>query len=261
MPRHMDLEARNMVYDLQKASMLKRVSAWLLDIILLLVVAVGAMALVSMVVDVDGQLDRLNAIYARYEQDFNIDFEKTADQMTEEERSAYEKAQEAFNANVEDQRAYDAVLNTILLAISSGILIAYVLLEILIPLWLKNGQTLGKKAFGVGVMRTDGVKMTTFMLFVRTILGKYTIETMLPVYLIMLILFSTGGMFSLLLLGLILLLQVIFIAATRTNSAIHDLLACTVTVDLASQMIFESPEELLEYQKKVHEEAANRAEY
>lgn len=250
-----------MIYDLQKASMLKRVPAWMLDIILLFIVAVGAMALVATVVDIDAQFDKLDAVYARYEQEFNIDFGKTADQMTEEERLAYEKAEEAFNANTEDQRVYETILNLILVVISSGILIAYVLLEFLIPLWLKNGQTLGKKVFGVGVMRTDGVKMTTFMLFVRTILGKYTIETMIPVYLVMMIFFSTGGMFSLLLLGLILLLQVIFMIATRTNSAIHDLLACTVTVDLASQMIFDSPEALLEYQKKMHEEAANQAEY
>lgn len=250
-----------MIYDLQKASMLKRVPAWLLDIILLLTVAVGAMALMSSVLNVDAQYDKLDAIYERYEQEFNIDFEKTVDQMTEEERLAYQKAEEAFNANTEDQKVYNTILNLTLIVISSGILIAYVLLEFLIPLWLKNGQTLGKKAFGVGVMRTDGVKMTTFMLFVRTILGKYTIETMLPVYLIILLLFGTGGIFILLLLGLLLLLQVIFMIATRTNSAIHDLLACTVTVDLASQMIFDSPEALLEYQKQVHEEAANRAEY
>ena len=34
------------------------------------------------------------------------------------------------------------------------------------------------------------------------------------------------------------------------------LLAGTVTVDFASQMIFDSPEELLEYKKKLHAEAA-----
>lgn len=250
-----------MIYDLQKASLLKRAPAWLLDVILLFIVAVGAMALVSMVVDMDAQYDKLDAIYARYEQEFNIDLGKDPAEMTEEERLTYKKVEEAFNANAEDQRVYDTILNLTLVMISSGVLIAYVLLEFLIPLWLKNGQTLGKKVFGVGVMRTDGVKITTFMLFVRTILGKYTIETMLPIYLFMLAFFSTGGMLFLLLLGLILLLQVIFMIATRTNSTIHDLLACTVTVDLASQMIFDSPEALLEYQKQMHEEAANQAEY
>ena len=38
-----------MIYDVQKASMLKRISAWLLDIILLLVLTVGLGALISLV--------------------------------------------------------------------------------------------------------------------------------------------------------------------------------------------------------------------
>ena len=39
------------------------------------------------------------------------------------------------------------------------------------------------------------------------------------------------------------LLQIVLIAATRTNSAIHDILAQTVVVDMESQMIFDSARE------------------
>ena len=60
---------------------------------------------------------------------------------------------------------------------------------------------------------------------------------------------------------LILVLQIGLIVGTKTNSAIHDVLAYTVTVDLASQMIFDSPEQMLEYKKKIHAEAADRAQY
>ena len=42
---------------------------------------------------------------------------------------------------------------------------------------------------------------------------------------------------------------------------IYDMLANTVTVDMASQMIFDSPEALLEYKQRVHAEAVERAEY
>ena len=41
---------------------------------------------------------------------------------------------------------------------------------------------------------------------------------------------------------------------------IHDKLAGTVTVDLASQMIFDSPEALLEYKKRLHAESTERKE-
>jgi hypothetical protein len=41
----------------------------------------------------------------------------------------------------------------------------------------------------------------------------------------------------------------------QARTPLHDMLAGTVTVDFASQMIFDSPEELLEYKKKLHAES------
>ena len=61
--------------------------------------------------------------------------------------------------------------------------------------------------------------------------------------------------------AVLLIAQIACIAATKTNSAIHDLLAGTVAVDIASQQIFRSSEELLEYTKKIHAERANRSAY
>ena len=59
-------------------------------------------------------------------------------------------------------------------------LIAFLLLEFAVPLMLKNGQTLGKKIFGVAVVRVDGVKVSPVMVFARGILGKCTIGTLAP---------------------------------------------------------------------------------
>ena len=42
-----------MIYDLQKASVLKRISAWLLDVILLVIIVTGAAALIAEVSDFD----------------------------------------------------------------------------------------------------------------------------------------------------------------------------------------------------------------
>ena len=43
-----------MIYDVQKANVLKRASGFLLDIILIAVLAVGFMALLSLICDYDG---------------------------------------------------------------------------------------------------------------------------------------------------------------------------------------------------------------
>ena len=84
---------------------------------------------------------------------------------------------------------------------------------------------------------------------------------MVPAAIIILSLLGSAGIAGPTVLLLILVLQIGLIIGTKTNSAIHDVLAYTVAVDLASQMIFESAEQMLEYKKKIHAEAADRAQY
>ncbi|MCD7756384.1 MAG: RDD family protein [Firmicutes bacterium] len=259
-----------MIYDLQKASMWKRISALLLDVILLSILAVGFAALFSSLFHFDTYNSQLTAAYERYEEEFGYDFDITQDEydaMSEEERSGYDAAvtaaNEALAADEEAVYAYGMLLNLTLLILTLSILLSYAVLEFALPLIFGNGQTVGKKIFGIGLMRTDGVKITTFMLFVRTFLGKFTIETMIPVLILVMLYFGVSGIgfIGLVIIGLILLLQVVFLITTHTNSAIHDMLACTVAVDLSSQMIFGSPEELIAYKQRVQAEKAAKQDY
>ena len=50
-------------------------------------------------------------------------------------------------------------------------------------------------------------------------------------------------------------------AATRTNSMIHDLFAVTVAVDMSSQMIFKNPDDMMEYKKALAEKKAREQSY
>ena len=51
-----------------------------------------------------------------------------------------------------------------------------------------------------------------------------------------------------------LVLQLVLLITTKAKTPVHDLLAHTVCVDFASQMIFETPEAMLEYKKRIHAE-------
>lgn len=253
-----------MIFDLQKAGMWKRMSAALFDMILLCIAIVGIAYVLSMVVGFDQYNTALNDAYAEYETKYGITFDITEDEyyaMSEEEFGKYNDAYAELIADEDAMYAYNMVVNLTLLIVSLSILLAYMVLEFVIPLRLGNGQTLGKKIFGTGVMRVDGVKVTAPLLFIRTILGKFTIETMIPVLICIMIFFNNIGVVGVLIIGLILLLQIILLIVTKTNSAIHDLLAKTVVVDVASQMIFEDEEALVEYKKKVYAEKANRETY
>jgi len=253
-----------MTVDLQKAGMWKRISAGLFDWILTGILVVGFCFLLSWILGYNDYNRTLNEAYDRYEAQYDIVFEVTGEEyerMSAEQRAAYDEAYRALIDDDEAMYAYNMVLSLTLVIVSIGILAGVMVMEFVVPLMFKNGQTLGKKIFGIALMRTDGVKINTMQLFVRTVLGKYTIETMIPVLIILMIFFNMIGLLGTLILGAILLVQLILMGVTHTNSLIHDTLAGTVAVDYASQMIFESTEELIAHKKRVHAEMAARQEY
>ena len=253
-----------MIYDIQKANMWKRISAYLFDFILLCIAAVGIAFLLSLALNFQSHSDARDAMRNEYEVKYGVDFDiKQADfdALSEEEKKNFEEAYRAFVTDPEVNNKDLLLINLSMMITSFGILFSYLVLEVFIPIKLKNGQTLGKKIFGIAVMRADGVRLSTLQLLVRTVLGKYAIETMIPVFLILLFLFNYMTLFCVVGLAVILIMQIIFVATTQHRTPIHDAIAGTVTVDMASQLIFDTPEALTEYKKRVHAEAADKAEY
>lgn len=253
-----------MVTDLQKASLWKRLSAGLFDLILIAMLAVGMAALLSWAFGYNTHSQNLNDAYNRYEAQYGVEFQMTQeafDELSQEQQDRYDEAYAALIADEEVIYHYNMVLNLTLLITTFSILVAVLLLEFVVPLLLKNGQTLGKKIFGVALMRNDGVKVSSVQVFIRTVLGKFTIEIMIPVYIFMMIFFNTIGIIAVAILGAILVGELLSLALSKTNSLIHDSIAGTVAVDMASQMIFDSADEKIEYIKRLHAEQAAQKEY
>lgn len=253
-----------MVTDLQKASLWKRISAGLFDLILVAILAVGVAALLSWALGYNSYHQSYNEARAGYEAQYGVDFQITQeiyDGFSEAEREAYDTAYQALIADQDVIYYYNMMTNLSLLILTFSILIAVMLLEFLVPLLFKNGQTLGKKIFGVALMRNDGVKVSSLQMFIRTLLGKFTIEIMIPVYIFFMILSNSIGLIAVAILGGILVGELLSLITSRTNSLIHDTIAATVAVDMATQRIFETPEERVEYVKRLHAEESSRQEY
>ena len=86
-----------MIWDLQKASVLKRASAFLLDFILLSILAVGFAALVSAITQYDTYVqtdEEITNVYA--EQYFGMKWDDFRS-LTDEQRKAYQAAYEEFD--------------------------------------------------------------------------------------------------------------------------------------------------------------------
>jgi len=156
---------------------------------------------------------------------------------------------------------YNMMLNLTLVILTLAVLLAVLALEWLVPLKLGNGQTLGKKIFSLCLIRSDGVRMNNMQLFTRSILGKYTVETMIPLLIILMIFWGTMGVAGTTILMALFSVQLGCVLFTRNHSAIHDLMAGTVVADYSSQTIFKTTEDLIAYQKRVAADRAARATY
>lgn len=253
-----------MIFDLQKASILKRASAFLLDLILIAIVAVFFAYLLSLVTgynDYSKQYNERRAYYlAEYDIEENISQEEY-DKLPEEKKEDYKKASEALSKDKVAVKSYNMVVNLSILITSLSIFFAFILLEFILPIVFKNGQTVGKKIFSIALMRSNGVKIGNISLFIRSILGKYAIETMIPVYFLIMLFFGRLDALGAILLFAIPLVNIIILLVTSSHSAVHDLLADTVAVDMSCQKIFDSEADLIAYKEELHRQQAEKADY
>ena len=250
--------------DLQKASIWKRIAAWFLDLILVAMLAVGCGALFSVILGYNDYNQTLDSGCAAYEAQYGVTFDITQEAylgMSEQTRQNYDKAYEALVADEAVVYAYNMMVNLSVLITTLSLLVSMMILEFVVPLLLKNGQTIGKKAFGIGLVRSDCVKVSTLQLFVRALFGKYTIGAMIPVYIALMVFWGILNFSGTVMLFGLALAQLICVGVTRNNCGIHDLMAGTAAVDLACQKVFQNREDMLNYVKRIHAERAARQDY
>ena len=146
----------------------------------------------------------------------------------------YDAAYDALVADEEAMRAYSMTMSLTLVIMSLGILAAVLLWEFVIPLWFGNGQSLGKKIFSLCLVRPDGVKINNMQLFTRAILGKYTVETMAPIFIGIMIFWGIVGLSGTLCLIVLVIAQLLCLSR---GQSVHDdvQLACEMIVILLLQ--------------------------
>ena len=253
-----------MSFSLQKANFWKRISAFMFDAILAFCLMLGVGIGVSYLLDYDTKVADLKAIRTEIETEYEFEkyglsfdiSEEDYEKLDDAKKQIYDEANKAF---LQDPRSGKTLRNLFVLAIANvgvSLLIADTIIYFVVPLLFKNGQTLGKKCFGLAVVRTNGVKVTPQVLLIRSIIGRFAMETIAPLTIFAMMLLGALGFVGTITLALFAILEIGVMIYTKTNSCIHDLLSDTVVVDMASQQIFETQEARTEYDK---EEAARKA--
>ena len=253
-----------MRFDIQKADFWKRLSAFMFDALMLFMLAIGVAAVLSTCLSYNKHAEAMVDIESEYAEKYNINLNLTPEEyekLSDEEKAVFDAANSEFEKDERAIYAYNMLINLTLISLSMSLLVSFIILELVVPVFFKHGRTLGKKIFGLAVIRTNGVKISGQAHFIRSIIGKYTMETMVPIYILLMILFGNLGFIGTVMLVLMLGREIFTVCYTRTRSTIHDLISDTVVVDMASQMIFESEEELIAYKTALHEEEAKRSDY
>ncbi len=200
--------------------------------------------------------------------DYKLDYEKMIAGLESDAEyvkaldvvTKYDQASHAFNNDEEAIYASSMMTNLMLIIISIGFFGGYLIIDFIVPLIFKNGQTIGKKVFGIAVMHQNGVRINAQYMFIRTFLGKFVLETMIPVLLALMFFFARNGI-ALIVIGLIAILEIILLIRTEYRQSIHDLLAKTVTVDIKSQRFFDNDEEYNQFVAKQAAEQARQSKY
>lgn len=253
-----------MAVSLQKASFWKRISAYMFDFIVTIMLTIGFATAINAVCGYDNYAAKVNDYYNQYEETYDVDFNITQedfDKLTEAEREVYNQANAALQKDAGFQEAYQMIFRLTMLMYGGGALLAFVIWYFAIPLMFGYGRTMGKRIFGLAVIRSNCVKVSNPVLFIRTVIGMYAIETMMPLWLLIMILFNMMGIVGLITIGLLGILQVAMLIITPTRSSIHDLLADTVVVEFMSQQIFDTQEDLMHFVQEEHLKAVENAEY
>ena len=234
------------------------------DIIVTIMLAAGFAVIINVFAGYDQKAADLDAYRTQYEEIYGIDFdinEEDYSKLATEQQQVYMDAHKALQQDAGFQKAFQVIFNLTMLMYGGGALAGYIVWYFVIPLFFGYGRTMGKRIFGLAVIRTNCVKVSAPVLFIRTVVGMFAIETMMPLALLIMIWFNMMGIVGLITIGLLGILQLWVLISTKTNSSIHDLLTDTVVVEFMSQQIFDTQEDMLHFVQEEHAKAVENAEY
>ena len=252
-----------MIYDFQKASLLKRISAFLLDFILVTIIATFIAWIISLITHYSDLVTEFQGYYTQYEEMYGVTLtnESVYAGYTDAQKETVQQAFDAMNADQNVIRCWGLVSTLPIVMVSVGLLISTLLVEFVMPIILKNGQTIGKKVFKLGVVNPNGVLCTNFQLCTRALLGKCVVEYMIPGIVIVMMAFGTLGFVGPIILLILLAAQGIIFLTNLNRPFFHDLISNTLVCDLSTQKTFKTYAEMIAYKEEVNKQVAEQSAY
>lgn len=230
------------IFSPKKASTIKRLGAYLIDAILFITLFAGMVLLVSYIV---GYQNNYSLLESKYIEHGVYILKNNTYTFCDETTDLCKQAWIDFNNDKDACYYYDHSTSLTTLIITISAFISYGILEFVMPMIFKNGQTIGMKCFKIGLIDKQGIRVKNIQIFIRFLFGKFLVSRILPVYGFIFMVFNlTGGLYGFVLAVGILLCDLAMMIFSKTKSGIANAISSTYAVDLEETYIFNTIEEL-----------------
>ena len=234
---------KNSIYTPKKATWFKRILAFLLDVILFAVLVSGMMLLLSFVLGYQRDLELLEEKYIQYGI-YVLNNSGTYEFCTTVNNEACLDAWEAFNLDAEACAYYDSTAIKTIPILIGGIFFSELILDFIVPLFIKNGRTIGMFCLGIAYLDTKDIQITSIQLFIHFLFGKFLVVSALPVFFFLMHFFNLWPNYGLLVCLGILLVNVLMKFFTPKRMGIADSIGKMYLIDNESQVYCKTVEEL-----------------
>lgn len=244
-----------------KAKPIKRLAALMIDLVMLIAITAGIWIGMYTAMDYDSYVQEFQGYIDEYAQKHDVDLSIPSNELQnypEDVQKKYNEALLDLNDNKQAMASYAQQFKINMLAAMVGLFVAFVILEVMIPLILKNGQTVGKKIMGLCVMHKYHVRVGFMQIIYRSILGKYFIGTLIPVAMLIMKNYGVMGTTASLIMAVIAMVQGFIVLMSQANCGIHDKLFNTVVADFKQQYIFDTWDERCDFEEAYEKEMAER---
>lgn len=228
--------------------MINRAAAFILDFVLLLVLFTGILYIVSKIANFDNHYSILQEEYKKV--GYLIFNPEVNDYVfIKPDNPNYDNVIELINANELLLKELSFVNRFSVNAPLISIAISTFILEFIVPLFMKNGQTIGMKFFKIALISNNNLAITSTQLFARCLIGKIAILGVVPVLAILYIFLNAGGgLFGSIILLVIVIIQLVMIIKNKNHEGIQDKIAQVYPVNFAETVIYKTLKELEEAQ-------------
>ena len=223
---------------------INRAAAFILDAILLLVLFTGILYFISLIADFDTHYAILQEEYKKVcYLVFNPEINDY--QAISPTDPNFDYVVELINDNEVLLKELSFVNTFSVNAPLIGLAISLFILEFIVPLILKNGQTVGMKFFKIALISNNNLAITTTQLFARCIIGKIAVLGIIPMLAILYIFLNAGGgLFGTIILLVVVIIQIVMLIKNKNHEGIADKIANVHPVNFTETVIYKTQKEL-----------------